>query len=155
MAFQHPSELVSSLQRPALRVRTGLWLLPSHLIGQEANEAARLGVQATDLRQELLAQLPPETQYVPLDSDRILSLLHPISERRSMGDCALNYNLDLLLARLTHQQRADFWQFAFIGFSHRPSALLFTLPATAQNLLPGVEVLERWERGERLFRSSF
>jgi hypothetical protein len=155
MAFQHPSELVSSLQRPALRVRTGLWLLDSCLVGQEANEAARLGVLAVDLRQDLLAQLPLETKFVPLDSDRLLSLLHPISERHFTGDCVLLHNLDLLLARLTHQQRADFWQFAFTGFSHRPSALLFTIPVSAENLVPGGEALGRWARGGRLFQSSF
>ena len=154
MAFLNPSELVTSLQRHALRVRTGLWLLPPDLIGQEANEAARLGILAVDLRHELLQQLPSDTQYVLLDSERLLNLLNAITERKALGDCVLVYTLDLLLSRLTQQQRANFWQFTFSGFAHRPSALLLTLPASAQNLLPGNETLDHWDRAERLFRLS-
>jgi len=153
MAFTHPSELVASLQQPR-RVRTGLWLLPLHLIGQEANEAARLGIQAVDLRQALLQQLPPDTQYVSLDSDRLLNLLDASSQRKALGECVLLYNLDLLLSRLTQQQRSGFWQFAFSGFAHRSSALLLTLPVTAQDILPGERVLEEWADAGRLFRSS-
>jgi len=154
MALTTPSELVASLQRPALRVRTGLWLLPNPLLGQEANEAARLGIQAADLRAELLGQISPGSRYLSLDSDRLLALLDALSQRRSLGDCLLVHNLDLLLSRLTHQQRADFWQFVFSGFTHRPSALLLTLPITAQETLLSNTWMDLWESGERLFQSS-
>lgn len=145
-----PSELVLFLRRPGLRVRTGIWLLPPYLVGQEPNEAARLGTIAVDLRCVLLESLPSGARFVPLDTDRILQLLDTISYRKDQGDCVLVYNLDLLLARLTHQQRVDVWQFIFTGFAYRPCALLLSMPATASSLLPAGEILHYWKQGKRL-----
>lgn len=146
----NPSELVLFLRRPGLRVRTGLWLMPRELIGQEQNEAARLGISALDLRNELLTSLPAGARFVPLDNDRVLQLLNTISLRKNQHDCVLIYNLDLLLARLTYQQRNDLWQFAFTGFAYRPCALLLTMPDTARSLLPTQEKLGYWEENRRL-----
>ena len=145
-----PFELVSFLRRPDLRVRTGIWLMPSHLFGQEANEAARLGVMAVDVRGMLLDTIPSGAKFVPLDTDRILQLLNTVSYRKEQGNCVLVYNLDLLLARLTQQQRVDAWQFIFSGFGHRPCALLIGMPATASSLLPAGEMLNYWKEGKRL-----
>jgi hypothetical protein len=145
-----PAELVSFLRRPGLRVRTGIWLMSSHMIGHESNEGARLGVIVVDLRSLLLDSLPEGAQFVPLDADRVLQLLNTVSYRKDQGDCVLVYNLDLLLARLTYQQRVDFWQFTFTGFAYRPCALLLGMPATASSLLPAGETLNYWKQGKRL-----
>ena len=145
-----PSELVLFLRRPSLRVRTGILLVPTRLVGQEANEAARLGVMAVDVRSILLDTVPSGAKFVPLDTDRVLQLLNTISYRKDQGDCVLIYNLDLLLARLTQQQRVDAWQFIFRGFGNRPCALLITMPATASSLLPAGEMLNYWKEGKRL-----
>jgi len=42
------SELVELLAKPTLRVRTGIWLYPMDLLGEEENEAVRLDVIASD-----------------------------------------------------------------------------------------------------------
>lgn len=145
-----PAELITFLRRPGLRVRTGIWLMPSHLVGQEPNEAARLSVMAVDVRGLLLDSLPSGARFVPLDTDRVLQLLDTISYRKEQGNCVLVYNLDLLLARLTQQQRVDVWQFIFAGFGYRPCALLLAIPATASSLLPAGEILNYWKEGKRL-----
>jgi len=145
-----PNELVIFLRRPGLRVRTGIWLMPSQLVGYEKNEAARLGIIAADLRDILLDTLPAGTNFAPLDTDRILQLLNTISYRKDLGDCVLVHNLDLLLARLTQQQRVDVWKFTFAGFAYRRCALLLGMPATASSLLPAGETLNYWTKGKRL-----
>jgi hypothetical protein len=127
--------------------------MPLDLLGHEADEAVRLGISAIDLRQELLKSLPAAATFVPLDSDRILQMLDAIAGSTNQGNCVLVYTLDLLLAQLSHQQRTDFWQFAYQGFDHRPCALLLGIPATASSLLPASSMLFHWADGERFVSS--
>lgn len=124
--------------------------MPPHVLGNEQNEAVPLGITAVDIRNELLNSQPSGAKFVPLDTDRVLQLLNTIAYRKNQGDCVLVHNLDLLLARLTHMQRNDFWQFALTGFAYRPCALLLGMPATAVSLLPTGDTLNLWIEGGRL-----
>jgi hypothetical protein len=130
------SELVALLRRQTLRVRTGLWLISPNLLGDEHNEAVRLGIAAVDMRELLLGELPADTAFVMLNADRVIQLLNQVADQAHFGNCALVYNLDLLLARLTVLQRVDAWDVVFEGLSYRRSGLVLTMPAKAKSLLP-------------------
>ena len=114
-----PSELVALLRRQILRVRTGLWLISPNLLGDEHNEAVRLGVAGVDMRELLLGELPVDTAFVMLNADRVIQLLGQVAGQSHFGNCALVYNLDLLLARLTVLQRVDAWNSILDGIPHR------------------------------------
>lgn len=144
------NSLVLTLRHADLRVRVGLWLHPLSLLGVEADEAARLMVQAVDLRGELLQMLSPEARFAHIDEVSVLNLLDGLSRRSYFGGCALVYNLDLLLAALTHKERTSVWDFLFTGLSRRKSALLLTLPATATQLMPAEIVSDEWRTTDRL-----
>lgn len=136
MPSMQPSELVALLRRQILRVRTGLWLISPNLLGDEHNEAVRLGVAGVDMRELLLGELPVDTAFVMLNADRVLQLLGQVAGQSHFGNCALVYNLDLLLARLTVLQRVDAWNSILDGIPHRQSGLILAMPGTAKSLLP-------------------
>lgn len=142
--------LVATLHHADLRVRVGLWLHPLSLLGAEADEAARLMLQAVDLRAELLNRLPPGAAYARIDAGNTLSLLDDLSQRSYFGGCALVYNLDLLLAALTLRERSNLWSFLFTDLPWRKSALLLTLPVTATRLMPAETVSDQWRAANRL-----
>lgn len=144
------SALVTALRAPSLRVRTGLWLMRLAEIGQERNEAARQGIEAVDLRANLLARLPPDAGYTGLSSQVFLELCEAVTQQPGAGDCALVYNIDLLLARLTRQERREVWQDLYQALPHRRRVLLLAMPETATELLP--EGLEMWVSARRLAR---
>jgi hypothetical protein len=58
-----PREVGSLIRANVLRIRIGLWLIPASYLGQERNEAARLLLEAVDIRQELVKQLPVEARF--------------------------------------------------------------------------------------------
>lgn len=144
------SEVVKLLRRSSLRVRTGLWLIPATALGQEENEAARLGIDAIDLRQHLIALLPQNTGFAHLSSARVLELLDNTCNQPVGSECILIYNLDLLLAGLKLQERQQVWRHLFQSFSHRSKALLLCMPQTATHLLPADEDLDGWRKDQRL-----
>ena len=150
MASISPSDLITLLRGYRLRVRTGLWLLPSGLFGQEPDEAARLGIDAVDLRQQLLAGLPQDTSFCGLNVACVIELLDDICRRDRGSDCLLVYNFDLLLARLRHDERSEVWQLLYDGFPHRSRALLIVMPRGANALLPANPALQAWQRDGRL-----
>ena len=104
MEDKTPSEVVKLIRTNTLRIRNGLWLLPSTSLGQERNEAARLLVEGVDLRQELVQYLPAGTHFIGLTEQKVIELLDKVAEGEGQSDCALIYNLDLLLARLKQHE---------------------------------------------------
>jgi hypothetical protein len=150
MASISPSDLILLLRGHRLRVRTGLWLLPSDLLGHEADEAARLGIDAVDLRQTLLDELPQDTGFSGLDTACVIELLDNLCHSDRGSDCILMYNMDLLLARLRREERNEVWGLLYAGFSHRSRALLIVMPRGANTLLPATQSLQAWLRDGRL-----
>lgn len=150
MASASPSAAVDLLRGQKLRVRTALWLLPTKRLGQEMDEAARLGIDAVDARQRLLESLPHGTHYSGLSSDSVAELLDAICASPYGTDCLALYNFDLLLARLTHDERSQVWDLLYDQFPHRPRALLIMMPATATSLLPSRSRLQSWQADGRL-----
>jgi hypothetical protein len=150
MEFSTPANLVLLIRGNILRIRTGLWLLPSSYIGQERNEAARMLMEAEDVREKLLKGLPSGTRFLGLSDQKLIELLDDITQQENKGDCVLVFNLDLLLAYLKQRERIFFWQHMFEAMPHRPRALLLTMPATAVDLLPSNDDLSQWAKDRRL-----
>lgn len=142
-------EVIALLRGPRFRVRTALWLTPPDVVGHEPDAAARLGIDAADARRPILDALDPDSRFVGLDPDRIIAALDAIATGPHRTDCALIYNLDLLVARLPHQARDALWDTLYRGFPHR-RALLLTVPRTAEALLPPDSALDQWRRDGRL-----
>jgi len=151
MASTIPTPLLDLLRGPTLLVRTGLWLLPPAQLDDAPDEAARLGIAAVDMREALLAVLPPTADFVALNANRVLELLDCVASHPAAGGCALVYNVDLLLARLTFAQRGDVWSFVYGGFPHRRTPLLITMPVTAHSLLPAAATLDQWQQVGRAY----
>lgn len=143
-------DLIATLRGPHMRLRTGLWLAPSNVIGREADAAARLGIEAVDARRPILDGLSPDSRFLGLDPDRIYSALRAIADGPARTDCALVYNLDLLIARLPTQARDALWDTLYRGFPHCPRALLLVIPRAAETLLPRASILDIWRCDGRL-----
>jgi hypothetical protein len=143
-------DLLVLLRGSTLTVRTGLWLVPSTFFGQEQDEAARLGIDAVDVRLPILARLPAGTRFLGLTEASVLEALDVICQQKDGGDCVLVYNLDLLLAKLPRQDRVEFWHYLYRGFPHRSRGLLIVMPSQATHLLPAGQSLTDWGRDQRL-----
>lgn len=143
-------ELLANLRDQSLRNRVGLWLAPDRQLVQIVNEAARLGIDAQDIRQALLHRLPLGTRFAGLSGTRLADLLDSICEQPGYSDCVLVYNLDLLLAGLGYEDQQEIWRTLWQSFPHRQRALLLVMPQTAVHLLPRSYDLATWRRAGRL-----
>lgn len=143
-------QLLANLRSGRLRNRVGLWLMPASQINQAADAAARLGIDAEDLRQALLNRLPADTRFAGLSSQKLIDLLDTICQQSGSSDSIVVYNLDLLLAGLEYEGQQDVWRTLWQSFPHRQRALLLVMPNTATHLLPKPLELEGWQRVGRL-----
>jgi len=150
MGLKTPAEVVILLRSPLLRVRTGLWLMPNAYLGHEADEAARLLLEAVDLRLVWMKTLPGGTRFIGLTPERLLEVLDEILGQPGESDCVLVYNFDLFLAYLKQSERKTVWDGLFSALPHRTRGVLIVLPQTARDLLPAPEQLDLWEREQRL-----
>lgn len=142
--------LIAFLRRHILRTRIGLWRMPLECVGQEPNVATRLQIEAFDIREPIQRQLPDGTRYVRLTFEKILEALDFVANSQGRMDCALVYNLDLLLASLKREGQQKVWESLLDGLPYRRRALLLAVPATAVQVLPSEALLEIWRRAGRL-----
>lgn len=143
-------QLLASLRSRRMRNRVGLWLVPAGQIGQAADAAARLGIDAQDLRQALLDRLPADTRFAGLSSQKLIDLLDTICKQPGSSDSVVVYHLDLLLSGLDYESQQDVWRTLWQGFPHRQRALLLVMPNTASHLLPNPSDVDAWRREGRL-----
>ena len=143
-------ELARTVRSRVLRVRTGLWLTPIQLIGQEPDEAARISAEAVNMQALWLAQLPKDTRFVGIIGDKLLGAVDQVTQQTGKNDCTLLYNFDLLLARLTHSERIRVWQAIYAEMPHRNRGLIVAMPAVAKDLLPDDDALTHWAQEKRL-----
>jgi hypothetical protein len=143
-------ELAQTVRSRVLRVRTGLWLTPIHLMGQESGEAARLMAEAVNFQELWLAQLPKDTRFVGITGDKLLEVVDHVVQQTGGNDCALLYNFDLLLAKLTRSGRLQVWRALYGEMPHRNRALIIAMPAVAKDLLPDDDALTHWAQEKRL-----
>jgi hypothetical protein len=142
--------LIAFLRRHTLRTRIGLWRMPVEWVGQEPDTATRLQIGAFDIRQAVQQQLAEGTRYVHLTFEKILEALDFVASSEEWTDCALVYNLDLLLAGLKRDERQRVWESLLGGLPYRRRALLLAVPATATQVLPSEQLMEVWQREGRL-----
>jgi len=150
MELKSPIEVIALICTPMFRVHTGLWLLPSEIVGHELDEAVRLRIEAIDIRQSLLDSLPQGAHYTGLTEPKLLGLIDAIAQLSGRKDCALVYNVDLLLSRISYFERRRFWQDFFIGLPHRTQGVLIAVPETADEVLPPSDDLLDWSQAHRL-----
>lgn len=143
-------ELAQTVRSRVLRVRTGLWLTPLQLINQELDEAARILAEAVNMQELWLAQLPKETRFVGISGDKLLGAVDQVIQQAGINDCALVYNFDLLLARLTRSERIQVWRALYAEMPHRNRGLIVAMPAVAKDLLPDDDALTHWAQEKRL-----
>lgn len=143
-------ELIGRLRGPTLIVRTGLWLAPLSVFGRERDEAARLGIDAVDIREPILADQPEGTRFLGLTTARVIEALDAICRMPKVSDCVLVYNLDLPVARLSRQDRSEVWQQLLAAFPHRSRGLLLLMPQYAHHLLPSHHIEDKWRIDNRL-----
>lgn len=148
--LQEVRTLIAFLRRPTLRTRIGVWHMPLACVGQERDVAARLGIEAVDVRDPVRQHLPEGTRYVRLTVEKTLEALDVIANTQGITDCAFVYNMDLLLAGLSRDYRQRFWENLFDGLPHRSRALLIAVPETAHSVLLPEQGRERWRRDGRL-----
>ncbi len=142
--------LITLLRRHTLRTRIGLWRMPLDCVGQEPNIATYLQIEAFDVRQAIQQQLPEGTRYVRLTLEKTLEALDFVASSEGWSDCALVYNLDLVLAGLKRDERQRVWELLLGGLPYRRRALLLAVPATATQVLPPEQLLQVWQREGRL-----
>jgi hypothetical protein len=150
MLTSSPREVVELLQGQSLIHRTGIWMMSADMLGHESDYAARLNIDAIDIRQPLIESLPEGTRYLGLNSAKIMQLLDQICEHFRGTSCILIYNFDLLLARLRQQDRLYIWNQLYNTFPHRRHALIVVMPYSAEQLLPPSTTLKLWNSDKRL-----
>ena len=150
MLTSSPREVVDLLKGSSLIHRTGIWLMPINMLGKEPDHAARLNLDAIDIRTPLLESLPEGTRFLGLSGDKVVQLLDHICEHAKGSSCLLVYNVDLLLARLRLQDRIYVWSQLYNAFPHRKRALVIVMPDGADQLLPPLAALKFWNSDKRL-----
>ena len=150
MKTSNPREVIDLLQDMSLRDRTAIWLMPVSMMGKETDHAARYNIDAVDIRENLIATLPEDTRYLGLSYQKIISLLDEVCYQGHYSECVLVYNFDLLMAKLSHDDRTNVWWHLFSSFPHRQHAVLLAMPEEAHHLLPSVMSLKAWNDDRRI-----
>ncbi len=148
--LQTPASLVLYLRSLHLRSRTGILLLQSSHLGKEELLSVQLGVEALDYAVHLLYSLPDKTAYVNITSTTEEERLYEIAQTRTGMEAVLIYNFDLVLSKLTLEERTRLWNNLRDRFARSAKALLFAVPETATHLLPQGADRLLWEEGNRI-----
>jgi hypothetical protein len=141
--------LVESLRSARLQHRTGVVLLPPQHLGREVDLAARLDIDAVDLRTWVLERLQPDQRWLDLTLHRLAwEYLRAIAAEPRPGGCVLVANADLFLAGLHTEQRRECWRYLF-GALRPERGLILVLPDGAEHLFPANE-RRVWDEADRL-----
>lgn len=139
---------LEELERPGVRIRTCLFLVPSAQLPGLEDIARSLLADLEDIRDCALASVPDGSAFVPLNAANIGSWLDTISNRRTGQKRVLVANLDLLLAGVSEAERAQVWLHIYQGMAYRQRLVLVAMPEKSGDLIPN---LRQWEQGRRCF----
>ncbi len=132
--------LRDTLRQPGARMGVGVWVMPRAYLGQEANIAVRLNVQALDARQAYLQQLPEGARFSgltrPDGHQRLMDLMRVLTQSAHNVNCLLVHTLDLLLLGLEVNEREHFWREVLEGLPYPRTKLILTVPQRASELFP-------------------
>lgn len=144
MAVVTPGDIVKTLRSGGLMCRTGILLIPIHLLGKETSIAAVYNLDPLDYASWKAKSFLPGARFLGFNTEELLEDMDRILQEPSYTDALLVYNFDLALAYLSYEERNFFWRFMRLNFKKRPKALLFALPRTAEKLLPNDKELLNW-----------
>lgn len=125
-------------------------MIPSTMVGQEEDEAIRLGAEAIDIGSLWLETLPKNTRYAGITPEKILLVVDQIICHKSSIDLVMIYNFDLLLSKLEYSDRKYVWQRIIHYMPHRSHALLFAIPQSAKDIYPASEDLSLLNKEKRI-----
>ena len=132
-------ELRDLLRQPGARTGVGVWLMPRHYLGQEAEIAIRLDVEALDAREAYLKILGEGASFSRLTRpdgyQRLTGLLYDIAHKAHRRDCLLVHTLDLLLLGIEVDERERFWRDTLDGLPYPRTKLILAVPEKATEIL--------------------
>lgn len=145
-----PEQVVQLVRGGRLDCRTGILLLGARQLGREKELAARLNLDAVDYLEWRLNKVEPGQRYLGMSKESVIQELDEICALNSPTDALLVYNFDAALAYLPYLERSYVWNFLRDSFRKRSKALVFTMPAQAEHLLPDESARVIWHLGGRL-----
>lgn len=147
--YEQAMKMIERLETPGNRLRTGLLLVPPSQLAKAGDIAAQLLANAEDIAQVALEAVPAGSRYVSLSASRVEEWLDKISNKSTGQARALVVNLDLLLAGITEDERAEVWRYVRNSMPYRRRVLIVAMPQGAERLLPPVQ---EWEEAGRCVR---
>ncbi|MEO0248789.1 MAG: hypothetical protein ABIN58_04470 [candidate division WOR-3 bacterium] len=141
-------QALEGLERPGVRLRTCLLLVPCSQLPRLGDIAASLLGDLEDIRDQALKSVPYGSAFVPLNAAHIGLWLDTISNRKTGQKRVLVAHLDLLLAGLVAAERAQVWRHIYQGMAYRQRLVSVAMPETSGHLIPN---LDRWKQGGRCF----
>jgi hypothetical protein len=132
-------ELRDRLRQPGARTGVGVWLMPHHYLGHEAEIAIRVDIEALDAREAYLKSLPEGARFSgltrPNGYERLTRLLHDLTRTTHQRDCLLVHTLDLLLLGLEVNERQRFWSETLDGLPYPRTRLILAVPEKATEII--------------------
>lgn len=132
-------ELCDLLRQPGARTGAGVWLMPRPYLGQEAEIAVRLDVEALDARKAYLQSLPEGARFSgltrPNGYQNLTRLLYDLAHMAHRRDCLLVHTLDLLLLGLEVDERQRFWSDTLETLPYPRTKLILAVPEKATVIL--------------------
>lgn len=143
-------EVTSLLRGNSLLCRTAL-LLGDSADGVKCEELSiQLGMGLVDCVRLRLSELESPGPTASLDRDAAIGILDTACQVEEGKSVILVLNWDLILARLTHEDRQYAWRFVWGSFKKRSKGLLLFVPRNADALLPSAKSIDEWRRAHRL-----
>lgn len=135
----HIRELCDLVRQPGARTGVGIWLMPHNYLGQEADIAVRLGIEALDAREAYLTSLGEGARFSRLTQpdgyQHLTRLLYDLTRTTHQRDCLLVHTLDLLLLGLEVNERQRFWSETLDGLPYPRTRLILAVPEKATEIL--------------------
>jgi len=150
MTSPTPHDVIQLVRGTQLQCRTAILLLSKQHLGREVALAAQFNLDPVDYAEWRLRRVEPGQRYLGLSKELLVQDLDEICQLKTHTDALLLFNLDIALAYLPYLDRAYVWEFLRDRFRKRRKALVITMPAQADHLLPDEPSKFIWQSGGRL-----
>ncbi len=148
----NPANIVHILSNGSILVRVGIAIASVDAMESLPMLGVQWDVTIVDIVERWFAKLPSGTRFAGINRATLLAELSAIANETLDRRCAMVANVDVFLAKLSEDERAEVWSFLFTALKKRPTALLLVLPAAGVDLLPAGEI-ERWRSAGRLIEA--
>lgn len=150
MTSPTPHEVIQLVRGAQLQCRAAILLLSKQHLGREATLAAQFNLDPVNYVEWRLGKVESGQRYLDLSKERLVQDLDEICHVRTHTDALLLFNLDIALAYLPYLDRGYVWEFLRDRFRKRQKALVITMPAQADHLLPDEPSRIIWQSGRRI-----